>query len=229
MYGSRFSWGANGTGLKFAFDGTNYLAIWTDPFPFFASGDTNGIGDLHGQFISPSGSLVGTTFNLVTGVNIKFGQGRGELIFNGADYILLYEKGGNYQDHLYGQLIDKSGNLVGSPIQISSSYARDMSIGFDGTNYLTAWCEESQTQEDNVYGQFLSNQGTLVGSNFLIDGSRLRATIPCQSLLMAQDIWWLFMTRLRTARWNLFGRFISPIRHGCVEQDDDLRFEQESV
>ena len=212
LYGPRFSLGATGTGLSIAFDGTNYLAVWTDPFPFFASGDTNGIGDLHGQFINTSGSLVGTPFTIVTGVNIKFGQGRGELIFTGTDYLLMYEKGGNHQDHLYGQLIDKSGGLVGSPIQISSGYAREMATGFDGTNYLTAWCEGSEVHE-YIYGQFVSKQGALVGSNFLIDGSPNASDNPVSVAFDGSRYLVAFHDEAvygaSSSIWNLYGRFVS--------------------
>jgi Secretion system C-terminal sorting domain len=212
LYGPRFSLGATGTGLSMAFDGTNYLAVWTDPFPFFAGGDTNGIGDLHGQFISTSGSLVGTPFTIVTGVNIKFGQGRGGLIFNNTDYLLLYEKGGNHQDHLYGQLINKSGSLVGSPIQISSGYAREMATGFDGTNYLMAWCEGSEVHE-YIYGQFVSKQGALVGSNFLIDGSPNSSDNPVSVAFDGSRYLVAFHDEAvygaSSSIWNLYGRFVS--------------------
>ena len=123
-YGSRFSLGATGSGLAMAFDGTKYLAVWTDPFPIFASGDTNGIGNIHGEFISTSG-IVGSNFDLVSNVNLKFSNGRGGLIFVDTYYFLIYLKGGQHQDHLYCQLIDKSGTFVGSPTQVSSGYARE--------------------------------------------------------------------------------------------------------
>jgi hypothetical protein len=212
LYGPRFSLGVTGTGLSIAFDGTNYLAVWTDPFPFFASGDTNAIGDLHGQFISTSGSLVGTPFTIVTSVNIKFGQGRGGLIFTGTDYLLLYEKGGNHQDHLYGQLIDKSGGLVGSPTQISSGYAREMATGFDGTNYLMAWCEGSEVHE-YIYGQFVSKQGALIGSDFLIDGSPNASDNPVSVAFDGSRYLVAFHDEAvygaNSSIWNLYGRFVS--------------------
>ncbi len=217
LYGPRFSFGGTGTGLMFAFDGTNYLAVWTDPFPFFAGGDTNGIGDLHGQFISTSGSLVGTQFTIATGVNIKFGQGRGRLIFTDTDYLLLYEKGGNQQDHLYAQLIDKSGNLVGGSVQISSNYARDMAAGFDGTNYLMAWCEGSDVHEF-IYGQFVSKQGALVGSNFLIDGSQNASDNPVSVAFDGSRYLVAFHDQAADGvTWNLYGRFVST--SGTVAPD----------
>ena len=209
LYGSRISLGASGTGLNLAFDGTNYLAVWTDPFPFFASGDTNGIGDLHGQFISTSGSMVGSQFTIVTGVNIKFGQGRGGIFFKDTDYLLLYDKGGNHQDYLYGQLIDKSGNMVGGPIRISSNYARDMAAGYDGTNYLLAWCEGSGTDEF-IYGQFVNRQGALVGSNFLIDGSANKSDNPLSVAFDGSRYFVAFHDQAADGeRWNLLGRFVT--------------------
>ncbi len=217
LFGSRFSLEATGTGLNIAFDGTNYLAVWTDPFPFFAGGDTSGIGDLHGQYISTSGSFVGTPFTIVTGVNLKFGQGRGGLTFKDTDYLLLYEKGGNHQDHLYGQLIDKSGNLVGSPIQISGNYARDMACGYDGTNYLMAWCEGSGIDE-YIYGQFVSKQGTLVGSNFLIDGSQYKSDNPVSMGFDGSRYFVGFHDQAaNNTGWNLIGRFVTP--SGSVAPD----------
>ncbi len=217
IYGSRFSLGATGTGLNIAFDGTKYLAVWTDPFPFFAGGDTNGIGDLHGQFISTSGSLMGTPFTIATGVNIKFGQGRGGIFFKDTDYILLYDKGGNHQDYLYGQLIDKSGNLVGSPIQISSNYARELAPGYDGTNYLIAWCEGSGTDE-SIYGQFVNKLGALVGSNFLIDGSQYKSDNPLSVAFDGSRYFVAFHDQAANGTgWNLIGRFVTP--SGTVAPD----------
>lgn len=217
IYGSRFSLGATGTGLNIAFDGTNYLAVWTDPFPFFAGGDMNAIGDLHGQFLSTSGSFVGAPFTIATGVNIKFGQGRGGIFYKDNYYFLLYDKGGNHQDHLYGQLIDKSGNLVGSPIQISSGYAREVAPGYDGTNYLMAWCEGSGTDE-YIYGQFVSTQGALLGSNFLIDGSQYKSDAPLSVAFDGSRYFVAFHDQAAdNTRWNLIGRFVSP--SGTVAPD----------
>ncbi|HQT90600.1 MAG TPA: T9SS type A sorting domain-containing protein [Candidatus Kryptobacter bacterium] len=210
LYGPRFSLGATGTGLSLAFDGTNYLAVWTDPFPFFAGGDTNGTGDLHGQFISTSGIRVGAPFTIATGVNIKFGQGRGGIFYKDNYYFLLYDKGGNHQDHLYGQLIDKSGSLVGSPIQISSGYAREVAPGYDGTNYLMAWCEGSGTDE-YIYGQFVSTQGALLGSNFLIDGSQYKSDAPLSVAFDGSRYFVAFHDQAAdNTRWNLIGRFVTP-------------------
>ncbi len=208
LYGPRFSTGKIGSGTKMAFDGTNYLMLWTDPFPFFASGDTNGIGNIYGQFISKSGNLVGSTFNVASNVNIKFGQGRGTFSFNDSTYLVTYDKGGNHQDILYGQFISKSGNLIGSPIQISSNYAREHAISFDGTNFLIAWCEGSGVDE-SVSGQLLSNTGALVGNNFLIDGEPQKSDNPLSMAYDGTQYFVLYHKQAIDTTWNIYGRFVS--------------------
>ena len=213
LVGPRISFGHTGSSPVLAFDGTNYLAIWTDEFPRMAGGDTNGIGSLYGQFISPAGALVGTSFTIVTGVNIKFGQGRGTLGFQDTTYLLTYCKGGNHLDHLYGQRISRSGSLVGGPFQISEGYAREIAFAFDGTKYLLAWCRIDSPSEDRyIYGQFVSTQGTLVGTNFLIDGGEYASDDGVSMVFDGSRYWVAFHEQAAdtTGRWNLLARFVSP-------------------
>lgn len=216
LSGSRISLGKTGSIPIVQFDGTNYLMVWSDQFPIFA-GDTNGIGNIYGQFISPSGSLVGNTFTFVTGVNIKFGQGRGGLFFKDNSYQLLYCKGGNHHDILYFQDIDKSGNLVGSPVQVSNSFARELSAAYDGTNYLIAWCDGSGA-DAVLYGQFISPAGVLTGSNFVIDSSPNKSDNPTAMAFDGTRYFIVFHDQSAdSSSWNIYGRFITPA--GTVSQE----------
>jgi hypothetical protein len=213
LVGSRISLGRTGSNPIVAFDGSNYLAVWSDVFPRMASGDTNGIGNVYGQFISPAGTLVGSSFTLVTGVNIKFAQGRGGLTYQDTTYLLTYCKGGNHIDHVYGQRIRRTGSLLGSPIQISESYGREVAVGFDGTNYLVAWCKIAYPSVDkDIYGQFVSPSGTLVGANFVIDGGENASDNPVSMTYDGSKFWVAFHEQAADAsdRWNLYARFVSP-------------------
>jgi hypothetical protein len=210
LSGSRVSLGKTGGIPYVQFDGTNYLMVWSDQFPLFA-GDTNGIGNIYGQFISPSGTLVGNTFTFATGVNIKFGQGRGALLFKDNYYQLIYCKGGNHHDVLYFQKIDKSGTLAGSPVQVSSGYARELSAAYDGVNYLIAWCDGSGA-DAVLYGQFISPVGVLSGSNFVIDNSPNKSDNP--TAIAYDDSRYFIVFHDQTAdssSWNIYGRFITPL------------------
>jgi hypothetical protein len=213
LIGPRISLGHTGSGPIVAFDGTRYLVVWTDIFPLFAGGDTNGIGNIYGQFLSTTGSLLGTTFTLVTNANIRFGKGRGDLTFRDTTYLLTYLKGGNHTDYLYGQRISRSGAAIGSPIQISSSYAREFSIAFDGTNYLVSWCKVAYPSRDkDIYGQFINPSGVLVGTNFLIDGSSFASDNPVSMTFDGSRYWVGFHDQAAdtTGRWNLNACFVSP-------------------
>jgi hypothetical protein len=212
LSGARISLGRTGSSPMVAFDGTNYLVVWTDIFPSFGDGDTDGIGDIYGQFISTSGNLVGTSFTIITGANIKFGKGRGGVTFQDTTYLLTFLKGGNHTDYLYGQRISKSGNSIGSPIQISSAYARECAIAFDGTNYLLAWCKVDFPDVDkDIYGQYLSKSGALVGTNFLIDGGPYASDNPVSMIFDGTKYWVAFHEQAAdsTGRWNLYARFVS--------------------
>jgi len=209
LSGPRFNTGKSGSGAKLAFDGTNYLMLWTDPFPFFAGGDQNGWGTLYGQFMSKSGDLVGSTFIITQNINLKFGQGRGSLSFYDGTYFVTYLKGGNHQDVLYGQRINKSGQLVGSPIQISSNYAREHAVSFNGTNYLAAWCDGSG-EDKVIYGQFISSAGDLAGNNFVIDGGEANSDNPVSVGNDGSRFFVLFHEQASdNISWNLYGRIVS--------------------
>jgi hypothetical protein len=213
LVGQRISLGHTGSNPIVAFDGSNYLAVWSDVFPRMASGDTNGTGNIYGQFISPAGSLVGQSFTLVTGVNIKFAQGRGGLIFKDTTYLLTYCKGGNHTDHVYGQRVSRSGSLLGGPIQISEGYGREVAVDFDGTNYLVAWCKVAYPNVDTeIWGQFVSKSAELVGTNFLIDGGEYASDNPVSMTYDGSKFWVAFHEQAAdpSDRWNLYARFVSP-------------------
>jgi hypothetical protein len=212
LVGSRISLGHTGSSPVAAFDGARYLVAWTDTFPPFAGGDTSGIGNIYGQFVSTAGNLVGSTFTIVTDANIRFGKGRGGLTFQDTTFFLTYLKGGNHTDYLYGQRISRSGVSVGAPVQISSSFARECALAFDGTNYLMAWCKVAYPGVDkDIYGQFVSKSGALVGSNFLIDGSQNASDNPVSMTFDGSRYWVGFHDQAADTnnRWNLIGRFVS--------------------
>ncbi len=210
LLGSRISLGDTGSGALVVFDGTNYLMVWSDVFPTFAGGDVNGTGNLYGRFISTSGTVLGTRFTIETGVNIK--QERRTLIYKDTTFLLTYEKGVDFHtDYIYGQRISRSGTLVGSPVQISTAFAREHSISFDGTNYLVAWCKVDHPLVDKaIYGQFVSPSGSLVGQNFLIDGSNNASDNPVNLAFDGSRYLVMFHDQAADSmRWNLIGRFVS--------------------
>jgi hypothetical protein len=209
--GSRISLGKVGSGPVVAFDGTNYLMVWTDTIPMFTSNNIYTTGTMYGQFISTTGSMVGTTFTIASGMNIRAG-GRTTISYKDTCYFITYLKGGDHTDYLYGQRIGRSGNIVGSPIQISSHYVREHDIAFDGTNYLLAWCKiDGQTIDHDIYGQLVNPTGTLIGNNFLIDGNQFPSDNPVTVSFNGSRYLVLFHDQLLYGKkWDIIGRFVTP-------------------
>jgi len=157
LIGSRISLGSYGIfpGPNILFDGDNYFLIWLD---------FN--GNLKGQFINTSGTLVGNSFTIATNVSTQRPESI-DFCLGGNNILVVFTK---TNDYLYGQFVSKNGSLIGNQFQISFTHAREISIAYDNTNFLVTWVEIIPSTDKDIYGQFVSNSGSLVGMNFLIDG-----------------------------------------------------------
>ena len=158
LIGYRISMGANGPfpGAIPLFDGTNYFLVWRE---------FN--GNLKGQFINTSGSLIGSSITIATNVSTTEGPVGFAAVYGDESFLVVFTDT-NYV--LRGQFVDRSGNLVGNQITVSGIQARDVSLAYDGTNFLACWVKIIPTTDKDIYGQFVSKTGSLVGNNFLIDG-----------------------------------------------------------
>jgi len=208
LVGNRIQLGETGSAPLVAFDGTNYLLIWSDRYvAFLDDGDDAGMTSMYGRFISPSGSFVGNKFTIVTNAYIK-GCTCGDIHFNGSNYFFVYREDDGLGDVglVYGQRISISGALLGSPVQISTSNVGDLTMAFDGMNYLVVYSINSQF----VYGQFISASGSLVGANFSIDNSVNASDNPVSVAFGGSQYLVAFHDQSGTGSvWNLFARFVS--------------------
>lgn len=114
-------------------------------------------------------------------------------------------------DILYGQFVGKSGSLIGGQIQISNNYAREISLAYDGTNFLAVWVEIIPDSDKDIYGQFVSKTGSLVGSNFLIDGGPNYSDNPTSLAFDGTRYLLVFHEDQPPAggKWFILGRFIT--------------------
>ena len=127
-------------------------------------------------------------------------------------YIVAYIKADTF---LYGQMVSKSGNLIGGAVRISNNHARDFSGAFDGTNFLAAWVEVIPDRDKDIWGQFVSKNGSLVGNNFLIDGGPYYSDNPT-SMAFDGTRYLLCCHESSTNYTNIYGRFITTA--GAIDQ-----------
>ena len=185
----RISTGGSGSAPVVAFDQTNYLLVWSEgPSPS---------GLLNGQFISQSGDLVGSTFMIGAGTDIKTYKS----LFDGTNYFVVWDNdtspGIDDTSDIYGQFVTPSGQLLGPSIAVSTEAhgQRFPALAFDEPNILVTWADgrnqsacETTTEgtvcyESDIFGQFISKSaestaGTLSGPNFPISTSRLPRNKP---------------------------------------------------
>jgi hypothetical protein len=138
-----------------AFDGTNYLVVWTDiqPFPM-----TN--RDIYGRFVSAAGAP--------TGIDFKISDGAGKdatLAFGASSYLVAWtEDVANTETR--ARFVTPAGALQ-TPFTVNGSSAPSDnrgSMAFDGTNFLVVWCDEAVgLQSWDIFGQLVSPAAALVG------------------------------------------------------------------
>ncbi|MFA6471678.1 MAG: T9SS type A sorting domain-containing protein [Candidatus Latescibacterota bacterium] len=135
--------------LCIAFDGTNYLVVWMDKI----GGASSSQWDLFGQFVAPTGNLMG---NVITICNMPGGQFFPTIAFDGTYYLVVwtdqrndtnrnfhYDQGEGTGSDIYGQLINKSGALFGSEMPIVN-VANDQVFGgvsFGTNKFYVGWTD----------------------------------------------------------------------------------------
>ncbi|MEC4684471.1 MAG: fibronectin type III domain-containing protein [Nitrospirota bacterium] len=160
-----------------AFDGTNFLVVWTET----AGASSN--YEVKGQFISSTGELVGTEFSINASTYLS--DNPLTLAFDGTNYLVVWmDEVGSGEWDIFGQLVDKSGNHIGNVIPVITAPGHQglqPSIAFDGTNYLVTWIDTSSEISNwfvcdadegtcwDIYGQYISTAGNLVGSELTIN------------------------------------------------------------
>ena len=202
LLGSRISLGATGPfpGAIPLFDGTNYFLVWRE---------FN--GNLKGQFINTSGSLIGSSITIATNFSTTEGPVGFAAVYGEASFLVVFTDN-NYV--LKGQFVDRSGKLVGNQITISSNQqARDVSLAYDGTNFLACWVRIIPSKDKDIYGQFVSKTGSLVGNNFLIDGGANYSDNPTSLAFDGTRYLLAFHEQIPKvdtvdSPWFLYGRFI---------------------
>ena len=127
------------------FDGNNYFVVWDD--------NRTGSRSIYGQFISPAGEFIGDNVVITTEGAAQFLV---QTAFNGTHFLVVWADGrDNPNDKsIYGQLVDTSGNLIGTHIPISivvGNIERSWpDLGSNGNQFFVAW-QQDVYRSDNRF------------------------------------------------------------------------------
>lgn len=146
-----------------AFDGINFL--------IGIMGDDADPLSITAQLVSGNGTLLGNRISVgELGDNVQ-------VAFDGGNYLLAWDSYGHPSPEIIvGQLVSKTGALVGTPFTINAGagyqwFTSFHNLIFDGTNYFVVW-ERLYNPDDrssaDVYGQFVTRTGSLLGAPMAI-------------------------------------------------------------
>jgi hypothetical protein len=144
-----------------AFDGTNYLVVWTDqrretdpPAP--------GDRDIYGRFVSPAGVPQGSDFK-ISGAAGKLSA----IAFAGGQYLVAWSDDvGDAEVH--ARFVSPAG-VLGTEFTVNASPEPSehmMRVATDGTNFLVIWPDETGgagTGNWDLFAQRVSPAGALLG------------------------------------------------------------------
>ncbi len=140
-----------------AFDGTDYLAVWTDN-----RSNPYGYGKIRGRRVSSS-SVLGPVIP-ISGGSIYVKKDYPATAFDSTNYLVVWQGygiAGNQWD-IYGTLVTPDGVVIPPEILIttSSAWERYPTVAFGDTNYLVAW--EKNAGYGNIEATRVDQNGTVL-------------------------------------------------------------------
>jgi hypothetical protein len=133
-----------------AFDGTNYLVVWTvgEPSP----------GILAAR-VSRAGVVLDQRVVTATGGSYP------SVAFGGTTYLVTWT-GGDTSADVYAARVGRDGTVLDpNPIAVSAlagSNQRSEDVVFDGTNFFVAWGDDRRSDDGDIYGARVSPAGAVL-------------------------------------------------------------------
>jgi hypothetical protein len=140
-----------------AFNGINYLVVWTD--------DRSGSFDIYGTRINQSGIVLDTNNIVISSVFSD--QQFPSIAVDGTNYLVVWQDNRNGLNYdIYGTRVNQNGEVLdptGIPISTATNNQQYPSVAFDGTNYLAVWQDKRAGYPDiDIYGTRINQAGTIL-------------------------------------------------------------------
>ncbi len=142
-----------------AFDGTNYLVVWTD----MREGDT----DIYGARVTRDGVLVDTS-GLTIVHDDSTGQAGPAVTYDGSNFLLVWgetRSGGVFD--IYGARVNSEGAMIdsaGFPISVAQSWQGSPAIAFGIDEALVVWEDMRGGPDTDIYGSRITSAGEVLDS-----------------------------------------------------------------
>lgn len=145
----------NAGGSSIAYDGTNYLQVWTD----IRGASTPAI---HGALVAPDGSLVQSDILISAGARP---QAKPDVVFDGTDFFVVWQDG-DVGSNILGARVSSAGvvrDAGGLTISDAPHEQSNPKVAYNGSVLLVAW-NSNQTFNNHfgVFGGLVSPDGTVL-------------------------------------------------------------------
>jgi hypothetical protein len=141
-----------------AFDGTNFLVVWSEYIP----PDTSHNYDIWGARVTPAGQVLDSAPLRICTAALT--QQYPRLAFGYSAYFVVW---GDYRiGGVYGGRVLPNGAVLdptGIPVDTHNYSHRDPDVAFDGTNYLVAWTGYRRAENiGDIYAARVTQSGTVL-------------------------------------------------------------------
>jgi hypothetical protein len=169
LVGSRISTARSGGAPLAAFDGTNYLLVW--------SADDTGShpnDPIYGEFISPSGALVGSPFAITSGAaDAATDHEIQGIAFDGTNFLVVYSNANSGPFKLLGRFVSTSGHAGGELTFAANANQLTQCVAWNGSTYLVAWQASVGGDKNVAMARTVSKAGALSAPFALDEGDSL--------------------------------------------------------
>jgi hypothetical protein len=128
-----------------AFDGTNYLVVWTRSAVSFA--------DVLGARVRPDGTVLDPNGFLIAGGTNQ--QSRPAVAFDGTQYLVVWEDYRTGSADIYGARVSTGGAVLdpaGIPFSTTATDQLMPAVAFHGTMALVTWADFRSGSSYDIYG-----------------------------------------------------------------------------
>jgi hypothetical protein len=160
----------SGYNIDVAFDGTNYLVVWSDfrnNYPYQA--------DIYASRVNQNGDVLDIN-GIIVCSEIDY-QDEVSIAFDGNNYLAVWEddRNGVTQSDIYGARITQTGNVLDPNGFVIAANTLDEeespAVSFDGTNYLVTWAQVTGSA-NNIFGARVSTSGIVIDNpGFMISNT----------------------------------------------------------
>jgi hypothetical protein len=140
-----------------AFDGTNYLVVWTD--------ERNDNSDIYGARVTQDGTVLDTAG--IALVSDSAGQTAPAVAYDGTNVLLVWGDTRNDQGDIYGARVSSDGTLLDSAGFViaaapSLQHSPEIALGVDEA--LVIWVDLRGGPDTDVYGSRITRDGEVLDS-----------------------------------------------------------------